>query len=172
MDDKKDNLDSIKKNNTKEIAENLFQDYYNQLKEYVGEKTTYSSDLNEICKLLFGKKFLGVYAYDKIPKRIGNKKGLIFNLDKSGENSKEHWCALYKFRYNKFLFYDSFGRDHALLLPDFKSFLKGGQIHNTELDAEQIPLDSNNEPTTNCGLLCVSFLSVAFNHKVKFAKLI
>jgi hypothetical protein len=150
-------------------AEELYKDYYDQLSEFMSNTTTTTKDLNYIGFDLYPIRYLGTFAYDGIPKRFGRNKGFILNLDKKKEINREHWVAIYKYKYkntNRILFYDSFGRKHVQILPDLKQFYNDTKIEDTELDAEQ------KKDETDCGLRCMCFLSICYNNGVNYAKYI
>jgi hypothetical protein len=81
----------------------------------------------------------------------------IVNLDTSWEQGS-HWIALAKSG-KKVIFYDSFGRPNTSILP----LLKGGNIVNTEDDAEQ------KMEETNCGQRSLSFLLLFDKYGEKMA---
>ena len=151
----------------KKAAEELYDNYYNQLRDFMPDTTTTTKILNEVGMQLYPDKYKGTFAYDQIPKRFARYTGFIFNLDKSNEVDREHWVAVYKYKYkkkNRILFYDSFGRSHTSLLPDLQKFYDEDYVHDTDKDAEQHPSSSD------CGLRCMAFLSVCFNNGVLYAK--
>ena len=131
----------------------------------IGDKTTYLDQLYRAGKRLFGIKFKGVFPSDRVPKLNDLAPYCILNLDKSGEPGS-HWIALAKIK-NKdsCIVYDSFGRDHKLIIPSLNSS-GNGKIKNADRDAEQ------NVLSTNCGARCLSFLIVLDKHGEGMAKLI
>ena len=143
----------------------LFKNYYDQLKDHVGEKTTFTSDLEKYGKKALGNNFMGVFAYDQIPKVIGRYKCFIFNLDKSTEKKREHWVCIYKYQHDKLLFYDSFGRSHTKILRNLKN-IYDEKIEDAQKDPEQ-KIDE-----TNCGLNCLAWLCVCVYNGAKYAKYI
>ena len=117
------------------------------IKKQLGNKTTYSSDLNSLGIRLLGGKFNGVYPADKI--KISKKQPYcIVNTDTS-KGMGEHWCALAMMD-NKIIFYDSFARDGVKLIPQLKNI--GLRIINTDDDIEQKILQSD------CGQRSLSWL--------------
>lgn len=117
------------------------------LEPFIGNDTTYSDELDRKCKKLFGKRFLGVYASNELPK-LKNKQMYIANLDRSDQPGS-HWIAVYKQSGTNYV-YDSFGRPSKRI---FKSvFSKGGAVQDAEYDAEQ------SDKEENCGLRSVVFL--------------
>ena len=90
---------------------------------------------------LFGQRFLGVFASDKLP-NVKNGQMYIANLDKSTEPGS-HWIAIYGSNGNLYV-YDSFGRNSKTIIPSI--FKTGKGVKDTEYDAEQIQTEDN------CGL--------------------
>ena len=144
------------------VANKLYNDYYDQIKEVIGDQSTFSSDLTKVGRKIFGKKYLGTFAADEIPKMKKNDM-LIANLDKKGEAKKEHWVAMYKSN-GKVYFYDSFGRGYKIILPNVENLNEN--IEDTALEAEQ-KIDQY-----DCGLRCLSWLCVPKFNGMKYAKLI
>lgn len=151
---------------TKKLAEEMFQNYKTQIIKSMGINSTYLEQLTKICKQLFGKYYIGTFAFDKIPSKMGKNKMLIFNLDKMGESNKEHWVAIYKYAHNKILFYDSFGRSHTKLFTNLGELSKNNLIQDSEKDAEQFGNSSI------CGQLCIAFLCICHNNGINYAKYI
>jgi predicted SpoU family rRNA methylase len=148
----------------KKKAERLYEKYLNEMENKVGKTTTYGDQLYKVAKKIFGKKFIGVFPSDKIPKKI--KKGclLIVNVDKSSE-SGSHWLGVCKDKTKgKILVYDSFGRSIHEILPSIKG--KGRNVKSTEYDKEQKIKE------TNCGARCLAFLKVFDEHGFNYAKYI
>lgn len=110
--------------------------------------TTFSTELYDVGKHIFGNKFHGVYSSDKIPK-LKNRQYCIVNLDASDE-SGSHWIALARNK-DKTYFYDSFGRPNKIILPSLNKS-GNGSVLNTEDDREQGFKESN------CGQRCIAFL--------------
>ena len=113
--------------------------------------TTYNTELTIICNLLLPSKYIGTYAYDKIPKNIKEKHCCIFNLDKSNEPGS-HWCGMYKENNIKYV-YDSFGR----------IVIKGKGIIHTDKDKEQKTKEEN------CGQRCIAWLLCVYNYGINAA---
>ncbi len=132
-----------------QIINQINKEFINIMKPYIGNSTTYSSDLNKKGKKIFGHRFLGVFASDQLPD-IKNEEMYIANLDKSNEPGS-HWIGVYS-ENNKIYVYDSFGRKSKKIIP---SIFGKGAIQDTEYDAEQ----SENED--NCGLRSLVFLYMA-----------
>lgn len=71
--------------------------------------------------------FYGVFARDKLPKRIPKKPGiLIVNTDTSN-NEGEHWIAIYLGVHGRSEYFDSFGL--APRSNDIKKFLKKNSLN-------------------------------------------
>lgn len=146
----------------KQKAEKLYNNILKKMYKKVGKTTTYDSTLNKVGKKLFGKRFLGVFSSDRIPKL---KKGdmLIANLDKSYE-SGSHWVGIVMDKKGITWVYDSFGRKLHTILPNIK---KGrGKVKSTEFDAEQV------KEQTDCGARSLCFLEVFYKKGIEYAKYI
>ncbi len=119
----------------------------------IGDRTTYLNQLLGAGKKLFGVKFKGVYASDKIPKLNDLSPYCILNLDKSDEPGS-HWIALIKIKNKKqCIVYDSFGRDYKKIIPILNSS-GNGRIKNSDRDPEQKIKE------TDCGARCIGFIMV------------
>ena len=148
----------------KKIAEKEYKKALKQISKIVGNKTTYSDDLEKAGKKLFRKKFLGVFSSDLIPNKIPNGYMAIVNLDNS-KMSGSHWVSICKQNNNDTIWvYDSFGRNIYEILPDI--YNKKRKIRSTEKDAEQ-RIDE-----TNCGARSLAFLKVFHEYGIKYAKFI
>ena len=121
----------------------------NEIEPILGNKTTFSDQLENVSKKYFGSKFKGVYPSDKIPKLNDLSSMCILNLDKSNE-SGSHWVALVKYD-DKSILYDSFGRNNTKIIPNL-IYSGNGRIIDTDKDSEQSILE------TNCGSRCVAWL--------------
>lgn len=145
------------------------QIYNSKLKDvekyYTGDKTTYLSELNGAGHKLFGVKYKGTFASDKIPKLNDLAPYAILNLDSSKEPGS-HWIAVAKSKKGNYLIcYDSFGRKNSNIIPKLKSS-GNGRIVDTEKDAEQ------KFQETNCGARCLAFLCIFNDYGEDLAKLI
>ena len=150
--------------NKKQKAEYIYNYILKNItRKFLGNKSTYTDDLNIFCKKLFNDKFMGVYPADKIKKLTNKKPYMILNLDKSGM-SGSHWVAVVK-NNNKTLFYDSFGRSYKKIMPNIKKS-NNKKIYNTELDKEQ----ENEEK--DCGARCCAFLCVVDWFGIDYGELI
>ena len=144
--------------------------YYNLCLKYIernktGKNTTYSDQLEKICIELFGVRFKGVFASDKIPKLSSLSPYCILNLDRTGEQGS-HWIALAKCKNDKdAMLYDSFGRDDTIIINNLR-FSGNGKIIDTEPDSEQ------KMSQLNCGARCIAWLLVFQDLGEDFAQLI
>lgn len=145
----------------KEIAEELYEKELKNVIKFVGNKTTYSDQLNKVGKRLFKSRFLGVFSSDTIPNEIKKGKMAIINLDSSNMTGS-HWVSICKDSKNIIWVYDSFGRSIHRILPSI--YGKGRIIKSTEKDAEQ------HVKQTNCGARCLAFLKVFDKYGSKYAK--
>ena len=117
----------------KHFAEKQYENFLALIERALTAQVTYGGVLEDMCVYLFGSKFRGVYAYDKVPKALRGY--AIVNLDKRTQPGS-HWVAL-----ADGMCYDSFGRNVGL----------GKQ---TEDDIEQERREDN------CGQRCIAFLCV------------
>ena len=102
------------------------------------DKVTDSRELNQVGKLLFPNRWLGVFSADTIPNREGY---YVVNTDNS-KGPGEHWVADINKGRQRYL-YDSFGRT-ARELP--------WQATYTDPDPEQ------RKTETNCGARAMAWL--------------
>lgn len=144
-------------------AEKLYNNYLKKMIRIVGNKITYSNDLEKIGKRIFGNKFIGVFTCDRIPDYIKKNDMAIINLDNSSQ-SGSHWVAICKDTKDNIWVYDSFGRKTYNILPSIYGNKR--KIKTTERDAEQ------NKEETNCGARCLAFLKVFNKYGSKYAKYI
>ena len=131
-----------------------YNKYIKQITRLMGYHHPLSTtEINYICFNLFGNKYTGTYASDRIPKRF---KYIIVNLDPSHKRGS-HWVAMCNIN-NKIYVYDSFGRKTNKILPTFK-----GKSIMSDDDAEQKKLE------INCGHRCISWLMCVDKYKIKEA---
>lgn len=138
-------------NKKKKQIEADYNKILKDLEKKYGSKETNNFQLLKIGKKLFGNRFKGVYASDRIPVL---KKGefSIVNLDDSNKPGS-HWIAIARENNKMSYIYDSFGRKTYKILPEL--FQSGnGIVLETENDAEQ------NESEENCGQRCLSALMI------------
>ena len=121
----------------KQKVEKLYEKFLQIISRKLGNSTTHTGQLNQICIRLFGKKYKGALPSDMQP-TLKNKEMCILNLDKSNQGGS-HWIGIRK-EGGKLYVYDSFGRPHGSIIE-----LSGSSIIDTELDAEQDVRE------TNCG---------------------
>ena len=109
-------------------------------------------DTNDINRLLLNeKKFIGVFALDKLPKKtIKKPASLIINTDVSSKKG-DHWVALLLTK-NQAYYFDSFGLqiiDHQIL--SFLSQQKFRKVTYSNKCIQSITSDK-------CGLFCILFI--------------
>lgn len=143
------------------IAEKDIIDYYEEnlmnVIDDLGNTTTYENQLNEYGRKLFGRRFLGVFSSDKLPRRLKSRQMYIANLDPSSQPGS-HWVGAYKSGNNgKIYMYDSFGRSTSRIIPSANRRYGSGNVKDTQYDAEQ------KKRETNCGQRCLSALML-FDH--------
>ena len=130
-----------------------FNKYKKTIIEQIGNKALFDDQINSICSKLFGSKWAGAYAVDKIPiKKYNEIHYFIVNTDKSNE-AGEHWVAVVLHKSNAYL-YDSFGRKSINILKPLANLLSKKSIHITDSDYTK----EQHGDTQICGQLCISFL--------------
>ena len=142
--------------------EKLYNDAMKQVVyPLVGRDATYDIHLNKAGIKLFGAKFRGVFASDKIPKLNDIVPYAILNVDKSNQPGS-HWVSVAKHK-DKLYFYDSFGRRASELMPSIiKS--KNGTVIDSDLDKEQT------EQEENCGARSLAWLFIFHTYGPEAAK--
>ena len=124
-----------------------YEKFLAQVVSKLGNGETYSNELADVGKEMFGKKFNGVFSADEIPQKFTS---IIANLDDRSEGGS-HWIAIARTPEGKYLVYDSFGRKTDKIIGQGVSHL---DTYDTEYDAEQ---DVKEE---NCGARCLAWLKV------------
>ena len=116
-------------------------------------------DTNEINKLLMNeKKFIGVFALDKLPKRkINTPASLIINTDVSKKNG-EHWVALVIVK-NQAYYFDSFGLQ--IIDKEILRFLSTMKCKEVTYSKKCIQSINSNK----CGLFCILFVKLVKDKK-------
>jgi hypothetical protein len=129
--------------------------HYNQILREVtapalSNDITYESDLKAYGRLLFGRRFRGVFMRDRVPSTItAERPYAIVNLDRNSEPGS-HWIAVAHIGPRRLLVYDSYGAIHKV--P--RELLHAYDVEVTDPDAEQA-LDEN-----NCGARVFAWLLV------------
>ena len=132
-------------------TDQIYKKLLKRVENLIGnDKTTFSTDLNNVGKYLFGKKFRGVFSADQIPKLTSQQPYCIVNLDTSNELGS-HWVSLAK-QNGKVYFYDSFGRPNKHILP-LLSKSGNGKILDTDEDREQGFADTDCGQRSLCWIL-------------------
>ena len=141
---------------------------YHILKEYetnlmnindiLGNGSTDNIQLYKIGKLLFDKRFIGVFPSNKIGILKNNEMCILNTDDKKGV----HWCACYKYK-NKHFIYDSFNRNVKNLSKHWKH--KSSFI-NSNIDRDQSYEESD------CGQRSIAWLISFDKYKEKIINLI
>lgn len=153
------------KTDDEKYIEDIYEKLLKMFKKYIpNDSGTYSHDLEAYGKGLLNQ-FRGVFTRDQL-KQLKMRTGdsLIVNTDTSRQKG-EHWCALYKYKPNGYIFYDSFGRDYKVTMKrslDHFNFVSNSDI----TDREQMMHE------TSCGERCLVFLYICENLGIKYAKLI
>lgn len=139
----------------KPLSEKEVMKYFNRFKrKYIkalGRKPTTGVQLFNLCKELFGDKFIGVYSQDsKIPTTKNKTEYYILNQD-TAKGKGIHWIGLVNSKNNIWYIWDSYGRKSKKLLP---LFTKGkGIVVDADYDVDQ------SKTSTVCGPICIAWLS-------------
>jgi hypothetical protein len=116
--------------------ENVYKSILQYMKTILGNDTTFSTDLQKVGDKLFGSKFKGVFASDKLPKLDSLKKYAIINLDNSSKPGS-HWIGIaYDNNDDTLMVYDSFGRKSQKIIPSLRQTYSS-IIKDTDYDSEQ-----------------------------------
>jgi hypothetical protein len=135
----------------------VYNNYLAEIERILGKNTsTNNIELNDLCNRLFGKKFIGVFASDKLPKLKKNQM-CIANLDTS-KQSGTHWVSFYCNDQGTCYFYDSFGRK----VKTFKNLNKRNKHikEAQDYDAEQSYIETNCGQRTIAWLCCCETLPI------------
>ena len=166
--------------------EDIFREYKRRLIQLLGRKALYDYQIDEIARELFGSKWLGCNAQDKIVFKSGGTRGCkplrvfdptsiplgyqIINVDTSNQPGS-HWCALIQ-NGNNIYVYDSFARSSQNLLKVLtKSIRLRSPVKNRKIQV----LDSDRSDSEQrglsqiCGHLCIAWLMCAQDFGVKSA---
>lgn len=101
--------------------------------------------------ILTKKKFLGVFAIDKLPmKKLKRPCSIICNTDPSFKSGK-HWIAFFLPKFGKIEYFDSFG-----LRPMNQEIYKFISMNGNEYKYNSKQIQSNKSKT--CGKFCIMFL--------------
>ena len=130
----------------KATIERVYKIYLKDIEGIIGTDITVSSDLEDLGSTLFGPRFRGVFAHNKIPSLSPNDL-CIANVDDDHEEGS-HWVGI-----AGDLCYDSFAR-RGIGFDIYKQ---------TERDLEQKTYENN------CGQRSKAFLCVAFVYGKKDA---
>jgi hypothetical protein len=120
----------------------------------IGNKITYTDELNKAGRKLLGHTFTGAFPRDELD--TSKNHYCVLNVDKSSEPGS-HWlgCVV---RDGKTYVYDSFGRTSRALVPNL---LKGGKkVVDADYDAEQMPKEDNCGARALAWLVCVEHLGL------------
>lgn len=129
------------KSDGKSKSDIIYNSALRYIEDVMGNGVTSDGQLDSAGKIMFGRKWSGVYSADERPIFDIDKKYAIMNLDPRFLPGS-HWIGLIKTG-NDLLVYDSFGRKSSKIIP---SIFRGGQnIIDTEYDSEQ------NVKEDNCG---------------------
>jgi hypothetical protein len=98
-------------------VEQLFDNYTKDIRKVLGSDATYTSQLNDVGRILFKGKYHGAYSSDQLPNLTAQKPYAVVNVDNSKQPGS-HWLGVcYDSKRNKYLIFDSFGRKIKTLIP-------------------------------------------------------
>jgi hypothetical protein len=132
-------------------ATKAFLKYKKYIIKQLGKKALDDLQILRLAKELLGKKFIGVYAQDKLPIKTGY---YVINTDlsKTINSDSAHWVGIYQTPKTLFI-YDSYGRNTSYVLPlIYKNTKK--KIIESRKDPEQYG------QSALCGQLSICFLCV------------
>ncbi len=155
-----------KPNNKKKYIFEQYNRLVDSMKKILGNKSTFSDNLDKAGRNKLGSKFHGVYPSDKIPRLNRIKPYAVINLDNSRKPGS-HWIAVAWDDIGKnYMVYDSFGRKTKKILPNFYSQRGGKKIVDAEHDAEQRIKEDN------CGQRCIAWLMCVDKFGFELSRLI
>lgn len=134
---------------TEKQVEKEYREVVGQISRQIPGETN-NFDLDLIGSRIFGFKFRGVFAADRLPE-LNRGHSCIANTDPS-DLPGTHWIALARSNSDKIYFYDSFGRSPKKLMPMLKRRYRGKKILYDTKDKEQ-ELDE-----TNCGARALAWI--------------
>ena len=142
------------------MADHLFKKYKKQFISELGKKALSDEQLNKLGKQMFGDKYIGTFAQNKLPVTSGY---FIVNVDTSKRinTDKAHWLGIYQTEKCMYV-YDSYGRHTRFILPIIFNKTKK-RIVDSKHDPEQYGYSEI------CGQLAMDFLCVVKDLGVKKA---
>ena len=156
----------MKKNVNEVKIENEFKKYKSRFIRMLGNHALNNTELDDVCKNLFGSKYKGSYPVDaKFPMRPGF---FIFNTDiASGPGI--HWMSVVLSKTVAYI-YDSFGRDPEKTIPILMKRLRRAnyKIRFDTKDAEQRGFYKD-KMVVNCGHSSLSFLLCVHRYGIRAA---
>ena len=133
------------------MANTAFKNHVKSLEQKIGSGVTNTTQLNFICKSLFGDKYHGTYSSNQLPNLSAKKPYAITNVDNSKQRGS-HWVAIFRDPVKrKYMLFDSFERPTRSLIP---SAYKKYKPVDTDYDVDQ------RDNQDDCGQSCVSFLRI------------
>lgn len=134
----------------------IYNEFKTLLVDTLGKDATNNAELNKVSKVLFGRKFKGVYPMEDTP--------ILKDKESAIVNTGYHWVPIYMNK-DTLIISDSFGRKYESLFKDnLKDKYK--KIVNSDLDSEQKTEEST------CGPQSIAWLCVVYNFGIDNALLI
>ncbi len=141
-------------------ATTSFKKYKKYIIKQLGKKALDDLQICRLAKELLGKKFIGVYAQDKLPVKTGY---YIINTDLSKTINSDtcHWVGVYQTPKTLYI-YDSYGRNTSFVLPYIYKNTKK-KIVESKKDPEQFG------KSALCGQLSLAWLCVVHDLGIRKA---
>jgi hypothetical protein len=122
-------------------------------------------ELENLCRQIVGKQFIGVYPCDAHPNPHSVPKDfcIVFNLSHQYDTGT-HFIAVLRLM-NKIIYFDSFGKPCSNIhIQMFLNCLKPSAkiVHNRK--------QLQHEKSIYCGIFCLAFLCVCFSHRQPLRK--
>ena len=142
------------------MADRLFKNKKKQFISELGKKALSDEQLNKLGKQMFGDKYIGTFAQDKLPMTSGY---FIVNVDTSKRinTDKAHWIGIYQTEKCMYV-YDSYGRHTRFILPIIFNKTKK-RIVDSKHDPEQYGYSEL------CGHLAMAWLCVVRDKGIRQA---
>ncbi len=141
-------------------ATTAFIKYKKYIISELGKKALDDLQISRLAKELLGKKFIGVYAQDKLPTKNGY---YVINTDlsKTINSPTCHWVGIYQTSKTLYI-YDSYGRTTSFVLPYIYKNTKK-KIVESKKDPEQF------RQTSLCGQLSIAWICVVHDLGIRKA---
>ena len=116
----------------------------------LGRGITNAQQLTDYCRELFGLRYHGTYASDRLPTLTKERPYAIVN-NKTVASGGEHWVGIVLSEDGAYIAFDSYGRDIKSLIPSLYKHT-GGYIRETDNDVDETAEQQD------CGSRCAAWL--------------